>query len=85
MFHANHGDDTITDFTDGEDLIDLSALGITDISGLTITTNANNDLVIDTGDGNGSIVLEGVNDPSLLTAEDFIFAPPPEDMGGDGM
>ena len=84
VFQASHGNDTITDFTDGEDLIDVSALGITDIDGLTITTNADNDLVINTGDGNGTIVLEGVSDANLLTAEDFIFAPPTQDMG-DGM
>ena len=33
VFEAGHGDDTITDFTDGEDMTDLSALtGITSVS-----------------------------------------------------
>ena len=80
---GGHGTDKITDFTDGEDLIDVSALGITKISGLTFSTNASGNLVINTGDGNGTIELEGVTDLGTLTEEDFIFAPPTEDMSGD--
>ena len=85
VFAADHGTDTITDFADGEDLIDVSALGITDLSGLTFTTNADGNVVIDTGTDGGTIELEGVTDTALLTAEDFIFAAAPDDMQGDGM
>ena len=52
---------------------------------LTITADGN-DAVIDTGEGNGTIVLEGVTDLGTLTDEDFIFAdPPPADDMGDSM
>ena len=86
VFRAGHGNDTIADFTDGEDIIDVSSLGITGISSLTFSTNADNDLVINTGEGNGTIVLEGVTDLATLTGEDFIFAdPPPPDNMGDSM
>ena len=86
VFRAGHGNDTIGDFTDGEDIIDVSSLGITGISSLTFSTNADNDLVINTGEGNGTIVLEGVTDLATLTGEDFIFAdPPPPDNMGDSM
>ena len=86
VFQAGHGNDTIADFTDGEDIIDVSSLGITGISSLTFSTNADNDLVINTGEGNGTIVLEGVTDLATLTGEDFIFAdPPPPDNMGDSM
>ena len=64
----------------------MSSLGITGISSLTFSTNADNDLVINTGEGNGTIVLEGVTDLATLTGEDFIFAdPPPPDNMGDSM
>ena len=67
-------------------IIDVSSLGITGISSLTFSTNADNDLVINTGEGNGTIVLEGVTDLGTLTDEDFIFAdPPPADAIGDSM
>ena len=79
VFQADHGADRITDFTDGEDLIDVSALGITDLSGLTFTTNTDGNVVIDTGTDGGTIELEGVTDVALLTEEDFIFAPPADD------
>ena len=85
VFGEGHGNDTITDFADGTDLIDVSALGITDLSGLTFTTNSSGNIVIDTGTDGGTIELEGVTDLTSLTAEDFIFAPPTEDMQGDNM
>ena len=85
VFQAGHGTDRITDFTDGEDLIDVSALGITALSGLTFTTNSSGNVVIDTGADGGTIELQGVTDSANLTAEDFIFAPPTEDLQGDNM
>ena len=44
VFGTSHGNDTITDFTDGEDMIDLSALtGITQFSDLTVTAEGGED------------------------------------------
>ena len=85
VFGAGHGADKITDFTDGEDLIDVSALGITDLSGLTFTTSSSGNVVINTGSDGGTIELQGVTDSTALTADDFNFAPPLDDMQGDNM
>ena len=63
----------------------MSALGITDLSGLVFTTNADGNVVIDTGTDGGPIELEGVTDTALLTAEDFIFATAQDDTQGDGI
>ena len=81
VFGTSHGNDTITDFTDGEDTIDLSALtGITQFSDLTVTAEGN-DVVINTGQG--TIRLEGAefND---IDEDDFVFyeAPPDPPMEG---
>ena len=85
VFQSGHGNDTITDFTDGEDVIDVSALGITALSGLTFSTNGDGNIVISTGDGNGTIVLEGVTDLGSLTDEDFVFAETASDSSLDGI
>ena len=72
-FNGAFGTDTITDFTDGEDAIDLTAMtGITGFGDLTISADGT-DAVIDlTSQGGGTIRLEGfdVND---LDADDFNF------------
>ena len=81
VFYDNFGTDTITDFTAGTgvaDVIDLSALGITDsdsdgdvdIDDLTITDVSGN-AVIDLG-ADGTITLTGVSSSSLVN-DDFIF------------
>ena len=73
VFEAGHGNDTIQDFTDRENLIDLSAFN--DISGfndLTIT-NDNGTAVIDLSSyGGGEIRLEDF-DSNNLSADDFAF------------
>ena len=73
VFNDSFGDDTITDFTDGEDVIDLTAMtAITAFADLTIRAEGT-DAVIDlTSQGGGTIRLEGfdVND---LDADDFNF------------
>ena len=82
VFAAGHGDDTVTDFTDGEDLIDLTAFtGITQFSDLTVTQEGS-DVKIDLSgqtDG-GSITLQ-----SVLLADidenDFVFYEAPPDGG----
>ena len=74
VFAAGDGSDTITDFTDGEDLIDLSAFSsISGFSDLTINQDGD-DTVIDLGaHGGGEITLEDFTSTDL-DATDFGFA-----------
>ena len=74
VFAAGHGDDTVTDLTDGEDLIDLSAfVGITSFDDLTVSDNADGHAVIDlTAHGGGTITLTGVATADL-DGDDFTF------------
>ena len=87
VFTADHGNDTVMDFADGEDLIDLAQLsGIAGFDDVTITADGN-DAVIDlTAHGGGTIRLEDF-DVADLDAEDFVFAEPTVDPGAgiDGM
>ena len=73
VFGPEHGSDVITDFTNGEDVIDLSAFStIADFSDLTITSDENG-VTIDLGaHGGGTILLQGVAIADL-DAEDFRF------------
>ena len=86
MFGASHGNDTIADFEDGTDIIDLSALdGVTQFSDLTITADGN-DAVITTGEG--TIKLTGVSTTDL-DASNFVFSTTGDETdntieGGDG-
>ncbi len=82
VFEAGHGDDTVTDFTDGEDQIDLSAFtGITQFSDLMVN-QVGNDVQIDLSDetGGGTITLQ-----NFLLADmdetDFVFYETPSDGG----
>ena len=74
VFAAGDGSDTITDFTDGEDMIDLSAFSsISGFPDLTITQDGD-DTVIDLGvHGGGEITLEDFTSTDL-DATDFGFA-----------
>ncbi|MCY3670792.1 MAG: hypothetical protein OXH14_06880 [Alphaproteobacteria bacterium] len=78
VFVPGNGQDTIRNFTDGEDTIDLSAFdGISAFSDLTATQDGE-DVVIDLSDnGGGSITIENFS-LSDLDDEDFIF----HDAGG---
>ena len=71
VFAADHGHDTISEFTDGEDLIDLSAF--TDISGLSelTVTQDGADTVISVP-GGGTITLQDFTSTDL-DASDFVF------------
>ncbi|MDE0705681.1 MAG: calcium-binding protein [Rhodospirillaceae bacterium] len=75
VYAPGHGADTIKDFQDGLDRIDLSAFdGISDFSDLSAKQDGDN-VVIDFspwGDGGDSITLENFN-LADLGAEDFIF------------
>ncbi len=73
------GRDVITDFTQGQDRIDLSALGIADFATLTpfITQSLGNSIISffvnDFSNGvNETITINGITN-SQLTANDFIF------------
>jgi serralysin len=68
-FAGRWGNDTITDFTDGQDVLDMSVSGLSSISQLAITDTAQGANVAFGGD---SILLEGVA-ASSLTASDFHF------------
>ena len=73
VFEAGHGNDTIKDFTDGEDLLDLSALvDITSFDDLTITQDGENAVIDLTAHGGGTITLEGVT-ASDLDGDNFTF------------
>lgn len=69
VFDAAWGSDTLIDFADGEDMFDMSGLGIT-FGDLSVTANGAGDAVIEY-DGN-SITLTGV-DVGLIDAADFVF------------
>ena len=82
VFQAGHGNDTIKDFTDREDTIDLTAL--TDIAGfedLTIMADGTTAVINLTEQGGGTIRLENFNVDDL-DARDFQFYEPPVDDGG---
>ena len=86
VFTPDHGDDTITDFSDGEDLIDLSALeGLVGFDQLNIETYGST-TVIDLPCCGGELIrLEGI-DADDLDAADFVFYEPPVDAAPiDGM
>ena len=72
VFHAGDGNDTITDFTSGTDVIDLRGLGIADFSTLeSMMTQSFNNTVI-TFDAADKIVLSNVDMGTLRTG-DFLL------------
>ena len=66
---ANWGDDTITDFQDGVDIIDLRGSGATEFADLTVTQDGADTLI---EFGSSSITLENVL-VSVIDASDFVF------------
>ncbi|PRY26619.1 putative surface protein with fasciclin (FAS1) repeats [Aliiruegeria haliotis] len=73
VFSENSARDVITDFQDGMDMIDLSALGLGGFDDLTIREN-DNGVLIRTG-GQGNLLLEGADGSNVtLSADDFMFA-----------
>ncbi len=80
VFAAGHGNDTITDFADGEDTIDLSAFkAITGFDDLTVAQNGADTVI--TVPGGGTITLQGFASADL-DAADFTFH---EEGQQDGM
>ena len=85
VYGAGQGNDTIVDFTDGEDAIDLTGLiGIASFSDLSISADGSAALIDLTDHGGGTIRLENFA-VADLDAEDFRFYEPPVDSGGDGL
>ena len=85
-YFAGHGSDTITDFTDGEDVIDLSLLdsisGFDDLSAIQLGSFVAIELG---GHGGGTIALDNF-DIEDLDETDFVFYQPPvADPAQDGM
>ena len=74
---STDGGDTVTDFTMGEDQLNVRKIGVTDLSGLTLTTIAAGQVEVESG---GLVVTlfdgDGVADFTAadFTAADFIFA-----------
>ena len=84
-FAAGHGNDTITDFGDRGDLIDLTAItDITGIDDLTITADGTTAVIDLTAHGGGTIRLENVA-VADLDAADFTFHEAPADVGVEGI
>ncbi|WP_299044485.1 calcium-binding protein [uncultured Tateyamaria sp.] len=83
IFRFSHGDgqDTISDFTRGEDLIDLTVLGIWDIMQLTVQ-DLGSGVRVNTGNGN-YIELTGLTTRDL-TNDDFMLVDPPVTTTTDG-
>ena len=85
-YHAGDGSDTITDFSDGEDKVDLSALeaisGFEELSMVQLGSFVTIDLH---GHGGRTIALENV-DIEDLDETDFVFyQPPAADPAQDGL
>lgn len=80
VFEAGFGRDRIFDFTDNEDLIDVSGLGVEAIEGLRIIQVGNDTIINVDGDLANIVRLFGV-DIADLDADDFIFAPPTPSAG----
>ncbi len=73
VFNSGDGKDTITDFTDGTDAIDLSAISlITGFSDLTITQDGDDTKIDLSSHGGGEIILEDFTSTDL-DATDFDF------------
>ena len=73
VYAPGGGNDTIMDFVDGEDVIDLTAFtGISGLSDLSVQTGSNHVVIDLSGHGGGTITLAHF-DPSDLDEEDFIF------------
>lgn len=72
IFSFGHGDDRILDFTNGEDLIDFSAFGLSGFDELTVSSISDSVKIDLTEHGGGTILLQNF-DIADLDASDFLF------------
>ena len=72
VFAPGHGEDTVTDFRNGRDVIDISAFGLSGIDDLDISSDADGVAIDLTDHGGGAILLEGFHIANL-DAADFLF------------
>ena len=84
VFASGDGNDSIFDFQDGQDVIDLSTTtSITGFDDLTITQEGSRTVIDLSGHGGGDIQLSQFNLENL-DASDFIFYEPPSTTTADG-
>ncbi len=72
IFEHSNRDDVILDFTDGEDRIDLTGIGLSGFDDLIMSSDSDGVTIHMTTSGGGTILLEGF-DIANLDASDFIF------------
>ena len=72
VFAPGHGADTIIDFTDTEDKIDLETFDLSGFDDLTISSTTNGASIDLSAHNGGTILLEGF-DMTNLDAADFLF------------
>ena len=72
IFESGHGTDTITDFSDTEDKIDLSAFGLSGYDDLTVSSSTDGVTIDLSAHDGGTILLEGFV-MANLDAADFLF------------
>ena len=72
IFASGNGDDIIHDFTDGEDLIDLTGFDLTGFSELTMRSDEAGVVIDLSGHGGGTILLDGAS-MATMDETDFLF------------
>ena len=72
LFAPGHGEDTVTDFRNGRDLIDVTAFDLPGFDDLSLSAAPDGVTIELTDHGGGTILLEGF-DIANLDAADFLF------------
>ena len=72
VFDDGHGADTVTDFQNGVDTVDLTAVGGVDEFGDLVITDTGPGVLIDYG--TGTVLLANVGNVGDVDASDFLFA-----------
>ena len=72
VFAPGHGEDIVTDFRNGRDLIDIKAFDLPGFDDLAISSNTEGVIIDLTEQGGGTILLEDF-DIANLDAGDFLF------------
>lgn len=82
IFRNGFGQDTISDFTTGTDLIDLRGTGVWASFQLTISSTET-DTIVTLADG-ASLTLQGVQNEEWTSADFLLDSPPPADVPSNG-